>query len=119
MGSGQGVLRDGHESVPIEGVASDITAHKRAEEGLAAARQQLEAHLDNSPLALIELDWGNRGRTPIVIPQYSSTSKKRWRQPNSHLANRLGQHSIDFTVGVTFQTLLLSLGHRRASLGER
>lgn len=51
-----GVVRDGHGSVSLEGFMSDITAHNHAEEGLAAAKQHLEAHLDNSPLAVIELD---------------------------------------------------------------
>ncbi len=35
---------------------TDITAHKRAQEKLDVARQRLEAHLNNSPLAVIECD---------------------------------------------------------------
>lgn len=34
----------------------DVTACKGTEEGLAAAERHLEAHLDNSPVAVIELD---------------------------------------------------------------
>ncbi|MCJ7789433.1 MAG: PAS domain S-box protein [Candidatus Atribacteria bacterium] len=37
-------------------VTRDITERKRAEENLAKAEQRLSAHIDNSPLAIIEFD---------------------------------------------------------------
>lgn len=57
---GHGILRDGREPAYLEGFVSDITGRKRVEEELATARQQLEAHLDNSPLAVIEFDRESR-----------------------------------------------------------
>jgi PAS domain S-box-containing protein len=38
------------------GMSSDITARKEAERALAEAIQRLDAHMDNSPLAVIEFD---------------------------------------------------------------
>ncbi|MGE5152843.1 MAG: PAS domain S-box protein [Bdellovibrio bacteriovorus] len=54
--AGSGVVLDGPASVSIEGLVSDITTRNHAEEGPATDSQRLEAHLDNSPLAVIELD---------------------------------------------------------------
>ncbi len=38
------------------GMSTDITERKRAEEALAEAIQRLDAHMDNSPLAVVEFD---------------------------------------------------------------
>jgi PAS domain S-box-containing protein len=44
------------EPCRVVGTALEITERKRAEEDLRAARQLLDAHMDNSPMAVIE--WG-------------------------------------------------------------
>jgi PAS domain S-box-containing protein len=40
----------------MSGINLDITERKRAEEQFAAAKQRLDAHIDNSPLGVIEFD---------------------------------------------------------------
>ena len=44
------------EAIRVLGVNVDITERKRAEEALAGAMQRLNAHMDNSPLAVVEFD---------------------------------------------------------------
>jgi two-component system, cell cycle sensor histidine kinase and response regulator CckA len=44
------------EAIRVLGVNVDITARKRVEQALAEAVQRLDAHMDNSPLAVIEFD---------------------------------------------------------------
>jgi PAS domain S-box-containing protein len=40
----------------IEAVLRDVTEHRRAEEALRVSEERLRAHIDNSPLAVIEFD---------------------------------------------------------------
>lgn len=44
------------EGKAIEVVLRDVTEHRRAEEALRATEERLRAHIDNSPLAVIEFD---------------------------------------------------------------
>ena len=44
------------EPVALEGLITDITEYKQAQRELFEANQRLAAHLDNSPLAVIEFD---------------------------------------------------------------
>ena len=53
---GGALYDDAGEAVRVLGVNVDITQRKRAEEALADAMQRLNAHMDNSPLAVIEFD---------------------------------------------------------------
>ena len=57
---GKGIDGPMGEALALEGFITDITNHKLAEQALAEASQRLDAHLDNSPLALIEFDPGFR-----------------------------------------------------------
>lgn len=53
---GQGMLAEGNELLALQGFVTDVTERKRGEAALAEAKQRLEAHMDNSPLAVIEFD---------------------------------------------------------------
>jgi len=57
---GKGIDGPMGEALALEGFITDITNHKLAEQALVEASQRLDAHLDNSPLALIEFDPGFR-----------------------------------------------------------
>ena len=46
----------GSEPVALEGLITDITEYKRAQRELFEANQRVAAHLDNSPLAVVEFD---------------------------------------------------------------
>ena len=46
----------GSEPVALEGLITDITEYKQAQRELFEANQRLAAHLDNSPLAVVEFD---------------------------------------------------------------
>lgn len=43
-------------AVSMSGINLDVTDRRRTQEALALAKQQLDAHIDNSPLAVIEFD---------------------------------------------------------------
>ena len=43
-------------AISMSGINLDVTERRRTQEALALAKQQLEAHIDNSPLAVIEFD---------------------------------------------------------------
>lgn len=43
-------------AVSMSGINLDVTERRRTQEALALAKQQLDAHIDNSPLAVIEFD---------------------------------------------------------------
>ncbi len=47
---------DNRHALRIIGIQQDITKRKEAEEALATEKQRLDAHIDNSPLAVIEFD---------------------------------------------------------------
>ena len=47
---------DNGQPARMFGINLDITERKRAAEQMAAAKQRLDAHIDNSPLAVIEFD---------------------------------------------------------------
>ena len=53
---GGALYDDTGKAVRVLGVNLDITQRKHAEEALAEAMQRLNAHMDNSPLAVIEFD---------------------------------------------------------------
>jgi PAS domain S-box-containing protein len=53
---GRAVTGASGRSARLVGVTHNISAGKQAEEVLAAAKQRLDAHMDNSPLAVIEFD---------------------------------------------------------------
>ena len=57
---GKGIYGPTGEAIALEGFITDITEHKRAEQALVEASQRLEAHLENSPLAVVEFDPGFR-----------------------------------------------------------
>ena len=57
---GKGIYGPTGEAIALEGFITDITEQKRAEQALVEASQRLEAHLENSPLALVEFDPGFR-----------------------------------------------------------
>lgn len=53
---GRGVFDAAGNCVALEGFINDISEHKRIQSELAAAKQLLDAHMENSPLAVIEFD---------------------------------------------------------------
>lgn len=57
---GQGVNRDGTVPVVIGGFLTDATPLKQAEQELSVTRQYLRAHIEDSPLAVVELDRESR-----------------------------------------------------------
>jgi PAS domain S-box-containing protein len=53
---GQGIFNEEGEPNALEGLITDITDYQRAQRELFEASQRLAAHLDNSPLAVVEFD---------------------------------------------------------------
>ena len=53
---GQGIFDGSGVPLALEGYIADVSDHKRQGRELDAANQRLAAHMDNSPLAVIELD---------------------------------------------------------------
>ena len=66
------------------GVVQDITERKNAEEALAAAMRRLSAHMDNSPLAIIEFD-----------PQFRVT---RWSREAEKLFGWTAEETLGRTI---------------------
>ncbi len=52
------------------GMSADITDRKRAEQALAEAIQRLDAHMDNSPLAVVEFD------RQLLVTRWSKEAEK-------------------------------------------
>ncbi len=53
---GQGILGEDGALIAVQGFVSEITERRLNDEALTQATQRLEAHINNSPLAVIELD---------------------------------------------------------------
>lgn len=68
--------------VRLSGINLDITERKRDAEQLAAAKQMLDAHMDNSPLAVIEFDPAFR------IVRWSAEAERMFGWPAAEVIGR-------------------------------
>lgn len=84
-GRGEAVAGEGGKPVRLVGTAEDITERKQAEVSLVRAAQLLGAHIDNSPLAVIEFD-----------PQFRVT---RWSDGAQRLFGWTAEETIGKAIG--------------------
>lgn len=69
--------------VTMSGINLDITERKTADELLSAAKQRLDAHIDNSPLAFVEFDRDFR------ISRWSKAAERLWGWTAEEVGGRL------------------------------
>ena len=83
------IQRDDQTIIGFNVIAQDITERKRAEEALRMAGRRLDAHIDNSPLAVIEFDAAWR----VIRWSEGATRIFGWTQEEM-----LGKHAYEMNL---------------------